>query len=171
AASCQQTHRRARDEARARRLPATIEESMEMTKESERCRRATGRAAAERYVEVDANPDDRARLAALSEWLERSTHHEAALERCEAAVMIARELAARGALDEACRASPAAPSGRGSERTRPRPHPGERASRAFGVRPSLRGWAARPAVAWCVAAIAVIWAVAATVERNGPPAV
>ena len=119
-----------------------------MTKESERCRRATGRAAAERYVEVDANPDDRAHLAALTEWLERSAHHEAAFERCEAAVMIARELAARGALDEAFLARPAAPSGRGTGRRRSRPDPSEHASRAFGVRPSLRGWAARPAVAW-----------------------
>src|SRR5690606_40815967 len=72
---------------------------MEMTRDSERRRRAAGREAAKRYVEADANPEDREREAALVEWLERSPEHEAAFERCEGAAVLARELADRGELD------------------------------------------------------------------------
>src|SRR5690606_18234505 len=122
----------------------TIEESMEMTSDRERRRRTAGREAAERYVDVDANPGDREREAALVEWLERSPDHEAAFERCEAAAMLARELAARGELDA--------------------PRTAER-GRVFTV-------LGRPAVAWGVAAAAVIWAIAASVDPGaGSPSV
>lgn len=107
-----------------------------MTRDSERRRRAAGREAAKRYVEADANPEDREREAALVEWLERSPEHEAAFERCEAAAVLARELAARGELD--------------ALRTAERGH--------------VLALLGRPAVAWGVAVAAVIWAVAASVD-------
>src|SRR5690606_33483432 len=91
---------------------------------------------AKRYVEADANPEDREREAALVEWLERSPEHEAAFERCEAAAVLARELADRGELDALRTAEP-------------------------GHVLALPG---QPALPWGLPVAAVIWAVAASVD-------
>lgn len=154
-----------------------------MTSDNMRRSRRAGREAAERYVEADAHPGDRERSAALIEWLERSPDHEAALERCEAAVMLARELAARGELDE-LRAARHELDGQRAARRRSGTGVGAGArsfvglvrTRAAPLRSSSavvlgrRSLAAlgRPAVAWSVAAAALGWALVASVEREAP---
>jgi len=144
-----------------------------MTSDDTRHSRRIGREAAERYVEVDAYPDDRERDARLTEWLARSPDHEAAFERCEAAVMLARELAERRELDAlraAGHGSSAGIAGRmprfgglGRERTPTLRLPG---AAALGRRPLAA--LGRPAVAWSVAAAAVLWAVVVSIERGAP---
>lgn len=141
-----------------------------MTSEDERRSRDPGREAAERYVDIDANGGDLEREKALVEWLERAPDHEAAYERCEAAVVIAQELAARGELAVLRAGGAVAATADGAAGAAFGAAP-PRAAHGFGGRfPRRAGpvvaWLGRPAVAWTVAAAAVLWAVAASVEPD-----
>ena len=96
--------------------------------------------AAEWYVAVDSAAPDDVKAARLAAWLDRAAEHEPELERCSAAVEIARGLAddpeLRWAYDEAAAVAAGAP----------------RARRAF----RNVGWAAATA-ATLVAGVGAIW--------------
>jgi TolB-like protein len=105
--------------------------------------------AAEWYVALDANASDELGDARFAAWLDRGAESEPELERCEAAVEIARRLAddpeLRFAYDEAASLAR-----------------GERRSRTAAMLGRL-GW---PKLAWGAAALALAAAITAPIVRD-----
>jgi TolB-like protein len=113
-------------------------------------RGGAARTAAQWFVELHAARADPAKEEALLAWLEESPTHERELERCEAAVHLAKELAhdpdVQWAFDEARRLAAAAP-----------------------LRERRVVWYQRPALSWSIAGLAVAVAVIAVAWREVPP--
>jgi TolB-like protein len=124
-----------------------------MSRDPKRPRSETA-SAAEWFVALDSSPSDEVCAARLAAWLDRAAEHEVELERCDAAVEIARGLAGdpelRWAYDEAAALASGDPA----------------ASRRAVARRTLRrfGWAAGLAAA-SLAAVAAFWLAR---ETRGP---
>jgi TolB-like protein len=124
-----------------------------MSRDPKRPRSETA-SAAEWFVALDSSPSDEVGAARFAAWLDRAAEHEVELERCDAAVEIARGLAddpeLRWAYDEAAAIANRDPA----------------ASRRAVARRTLRrfGWAGGLATA-SLAAVAAFWLAR---ETRGP---